>query len=181
LIKVGIITASDKSAAGAREDQSGPLIRRMLEPLAADIVEAAVLPDEQAEIESKLREMSDCLEIDLILTTGGTGLGPRDVTPDATLAVIDTPVPGLPEAMRQVSLAKTPHAMLSRAAAGIRGRTLIVNLPGSPRAVGECLKVILPAIPHAIEVLRGKADECARLRDSAPDENWIDRPGSGLV
>ena len=178
MFKVGIITASDKGAAGARADQSGPLIRRMLEPLAADIIEAAVLPDEQAEIEKKLRERADVLNLDLVLTTGGTGLGPRDITPDATLAVIDTLVPGLPEAMRQVSLAKTPHAMLSRAVAGIRGRTLIVNLPGSPRAVGECLEVILPAIPHAIEVVRGKAAECARLREPAPDESRVDRSGS---
>lgn len=168
MIKVGIITASDKGAAGEREDKSGLLLRQMVAPLGAEVVEYAVLPDDRAGIEAKLREMADVRGLDLILTTGGTGLGPRDVTPDATLAVIDTPVPGLPEAMRRESLAKTPHAMLSRAAAGIRGRTLIVNLPGSPKAVRECLEVILPAIPHAIEVLRGEAAECARLREPAP-------------
>ncbi len=173
MIRAGIITASDKGSVGAREDQSGQVIREMLAPLGAEIIDYVVLPDEAAPIAARLRAMADDLNLDLVLTTGGTGLGPRDVTPDATAQVIDKPVPGLAEAMRQASLAKTPHAMLSRAMAGIRAtagirkHTLIVNLPGSPRAVQECLEVILPALPHGLEVLRGEAADCARLREKS--------------
>jgi molybdopterin adenylyltransferase len=158
-IRAGVLTASDKRSAGAAEDLSGRAIREVLEPREVTIEAYQVIPDEQPQIAARLREWADERRLDLILTTGGTGLAPRDVTPEATLAVIDREVPGLAEAMRAASLAKTPHAMLSRAVAGIRGRTLIVNLPGSPKAVRECLEVLLPVLPHAVETLRGDVGE----------------------
>lgn len=161
MIRAGILTASDKRSAGTAEDLSGQAIRSLLEPLGARIEAYQVIPDEPAQIAAILRDWADELRLDLILTTGGTGLAPRDVTPEATLAVVDRLVPGLAEAMRAASLAKTPHAMLSRAVAGTRGRTLIVNLPGSPKAVRECLEVLLPVLPHAVETLRGEVGEHA--------------------
>lgn len=154
-MRVAILTVSDRVAQGAAEDFSGPAIDRMArEQLAAAAVQRRVVPDEQPLIEAALAGWADSGEVDLILTTGGTGFAPRDVTPEATRAVIDRPAPGLAEAMRAASLPLTPHAMLSRAAAGIRGCTLIVNLPGSPKAARENLAVILPALPHALELLR---------------------------
>jgi len=151
--RFGIVTISDTASRGEREDVSGRTIREMLAPL-GEIAEERIIPDDYATIESTLRAMADA-GLAFIATTGGTGLGPRDVTPEATEAIIERRAPGIAEAMRARSLEKTPMAMLSRAAAGIRGRTLIVNLPGSPRAVRECLEVLLPILPHALEILEG--------------------------
>ena len=161
MFRIGVITASDKGARGEREDLSGQAIAKMTASL-GEVQKYVIVPDEQAALSAAMIDMADNLRLDLVLTTGGTGLGPRDVTPEATLAVIDREVPGLAEAMRMGSLAKTPRAMLSRAVAGIRGRTLIVNLPGSPRGVEECLEIILPALDHGLAIMRGEAGECAR-------------------
>ncbi len=157
-IRVGVLTISDLGAQGRREDVSGETIKEIVtERLGAEVAEYEIVPDERELIETVLVEWADVSKVDLILTTGGTGFSPRDVTPEATQAVIERQAPGLAEAMRSQGLQSTPHAMLSRAVAGIRGKTLIVNLPGSPKAVREGLEVILPAIPHAIEILRGEA------------------------
>ncbi|MFZ1506208.1 MAG: molybdopterin adenylyltransferase [Anaerolineae bacterium] len=154
-MRVGVLTVSDRTARGETEDASGPLLQQMVrERLAGLIVATAVAPDERNVIEEVLRRWADEEEIDLILTTGGTGFALRDVTPEATRHVIEREAPGFAEAMRAASLQVTPHAMLSRAVAGIRGRTLIINLPGSPKAVRENLETILPALPHAIELLQ---------------------------
>jgi molybdenum cofactor synthesis domain-containing protein len=161
-IRAAVLTVSDKGAAGQREDLSGPAISRMLEPLGAEVVAADIVPDERGAIAARLRHYADSLGCDLVLTTGGTGLSPRDVTPEATRDVVDRLVPGIPEAMRASGLAKTPMAMISRAAAGIRNRTLIINLPGSPRAVQENLETIIPVLPHALEILSGRGGECGK-------------------
>lgn len=151
---MGVITVSDRSARGERPDSSGPALCQMiLEELGVQVSEYTVIPDERDEIGRILCMWSDDLGLDLILTTGGTGFAPRDITPEATLAVIDRPTPGLAEAMRAASMQITPHAMLSRATAGIRKRTLIVNLPGSPKAARENLSTILPALRHGLELL----------------------------
>lgn len=160
-MRVGVLTLSDKGSKGQREDISGKVIQEMLGDI-AEVVEYKVIPDEYDQIVQTLTQWSDAGTCDLILTTGGTGFGPRDVTPDATEAVIQRRVPGLPETMRAAGLAKTNRAMLSRATAGIRGKTLIVNLPGSPKGVKENLEVILPVLPHAIGILTGSEGECAR-------------------
>ncbi len=160
MFTVGILTISDKGWQGERRDESGPLIERMLSEMGAQIIKYGVVPDEKNHISQRLIEWCDAA-VDLIITTGGTGLSQRDVTPEATLEIIDRLVPGFAEAMRMETLRKTPRAMLSRAVAGIRRKTLIINLPGSPKGVQECLEVILPAIPHAIEVIRGEVEECA--------------------
>ncbi|MCX5999912.1 MAG: MogA/MoaB family molybdenum cofactor biosynthesis protein [Chloroflexi bacterium] len=157
----GILTASDKGSRGERQDESSLAIKRSLASLGVSWLKYAIVPDEKQAISEKLREWADD-GLDIILTTGGTGLSPRDVTPEATLAVLDRVVPGVTEAMRAEGLRKTPLAMLSRAVAGTRGRTLIINLPGSPKAVAECIAAILPALPHAIEILRGESTQCAR-------------------
>lgn len=155
MIRVAILTVSDRVARAEAEDHSGPAIAQIVEELLqARVARRQVVPDERALIEAALTAWADSDVADLILTTGGTGFAARDVTPEATQAVIDRPAPGLAEAMRAASLRVTPHAMLSRAAAGIRGRVLIVNLPGSPKAVRENLAVILPVLPHAVELLR---------------------------
>jgi len=157
MIRTGILTASDRSYSGAYEDLSGPAIRDLvIERLGAVVELQAVVPDDRAIIASTLLVWADQVGLDLVLTTGGTGFAPRDVTPEATSDVIERQAPGLAEAMRAASLQVTPHAMLSRAVAGIRGHTLIVNLPGSPKAVRENLETILPALPHAIELLQGQ-------------------------
>lgn len=161
MFNIGIITASDKGAKGEREDISGKTIAAMLSGLGY-IKHYVVVPDELEALSREMIDMADNLEVDLILTTGGTGLGPRDVTPEATLAVVDRQVPGIAEAMRAKSLEKTNRAMLSRAVAGTRGRTLIINLPGSPKGVQECLEVVLPALEHGLAILKGEASECAR-------------------
>jgi molybdopterin adenylyltransferase len=160
-MKVGILTVSDKGSRGEREDRSGPAVRRIVEGAGGEVVRTEIVPDEEAEIRKVLVAWSD-EGLDLILTTGGTGFSPRDRTPEATKAVIDRETPGLAEAMRRAGAAKTPTAILSRAAAGIRGATLIVNLPGSERGATESLEAILPALPHGVGVLKGTATECAK-------------------
>jgi molybdenum cofactor synthesis domain-containing protein len=158
-MKVGILTVSDKGARGEREDRSGPAIREMIEAAGGEVVRARIVPDEPDEIRAALVEWSD-EGLDLVLTTGGTGFSPRDRTPEATKSVIDRETPGIPEAMRRAGLEKTPMAMLSRAAAGIRKRTLIVNLPGSEKAARESLEAIVPALSHGVDILKGTATEC---------------------
>jgi molybdopterin adenylyltransferase len=160
MFTVGILTISDKGSRGERQDRSGEAIREVLSGADVSIANYDVVPDEKELIVEKLVEWADKDNLDVVVTTGGTGLTPRDVTPEATLAVVDRIVPGFAEAMRAESLKKTPHAMLSRAVVGTRGRCLIVNLPGSPKAVRECLQVILPALPHAVETLKDQAGEC---------------------
>jgi molybdenum cofactor synthesis domain-containing protein len=156
--RVGILVTSDKGARGEREDTSGAAIREMLSALDAAVERFEVVPDDRAAISQRLIDWADDDGLDLIVTTGGTGLGPRDVTPQSTRQVIDYEAPGLAEAMRLEGAKHTPMAMLSRAVAGVRGRTLIVNLPGSPRGVRENLSVLLPVLPHALELLRGKTE-----------------------
>ena len=162
MFTVVILTLSDKGSKGERDDASGPLIEEMVKALPGQVIYYEIIPDEKALIIEALKKSADQLRADLILTTGGTGLSPRDVTPDATLAVIDKQVPGFAEAMRAESLKKTPHAMISRAVVGIRGASLIVNLPGSPKSVRENLSVILPALPHALSKLKGDPTDCAQ-------------------
>jgi molybdopterin adenylyltransferase len=168
--RVGILTVSDKGSRGQRVDTSGGAIRELLGGLEAQVERYEVVPDEQDLIAERLRAWADEERLDLILTSGGTGLSPRDVTPEATLAVVDRLVPGMAEAMRQAGLTQTPMAMLSRAVAGLRGRTLIVNLPGSERGVRQNLSQLLPVLPHALETLRGEAgDHVATPKGVEPD------------
>ncbi|MBE0447359.1 MAG: molybdopterin adenylyltransferase [Actinobacteria bacterium] len=160
-VKVAVLTISDRGSRGEREDTSGPEIKRIVEAEGAQVISYQVIPDEQYLIEERLVRLADFKDAELILTTGGTGFSPRDVTPEATLAVIERHASGFVEAIRHASLKITPHAMLSRAVSGIRGQTLIINLPGSPKAVRESLQVILPALPHGLQILKGTAGECA--------------------
>ncbi len=154
MITIGVLTISDGGAAGTRQDTSGETIRAMVTQIPHAVLSAgAIIPDERDLIEGTLREWSDERHLNLVLTTGGTGLAPRDVTPEATRAVINREAPGIAEAMRAASLQHTPFGMLSRGVAGTRGHTLIINLPGSPKAVRECLDCILPVLPHAINLL----------------------------
>jgi len=162
MIRTAIITLSDKGSKGEREDESGRTIREMVSAIGADVRHYEVLPDERLLIAAALARLADSDAIDLIITTGGTGVAPRDVTPEATRDVIERELPGMAEAMRAESLKKTAHAMISRSIAGIRKQTLIVNLPGSPRAVRENLAVILPALSHAVEKIKGDPSDCAR-------------------
>lgn len=159
--KAVVITVSDKGSRGERKDTSGPEIAGMMQQIGIEVVGTQIIPDEREMIRSTLIQWSDGGKIDLILTTGGTGVSPRDVTPDATRQVIDREIPGMGEEMRRRSAAITPHAMISRAMAGIRGRTLIINLPGSPKGARENLGVLLPALAHAIEKIKGDTRDCA--------------------
>jgi len=163
MVTVGILTMSDKGARGEREDLSGAEIERMVRELPSEVKAYEVIPDEPSVIKAKLMEYADVLKLDLILTTGGTGVTPRDVTPEATREVIERELPGMSEAMRAESLKKTPNAMISRAVCGIRGLSLIINLPGSPRAVRENLAVVMPALNHTIEKIKGSPTDCATL------------------
>ncbi len=158
--RIGILTLSDKGSRGEREDASGQVVREMVAEL-GEVACAQILPDDLETIVTCLRDWSDREQLDLILTTGGTGVSPRDVTPQATRQILDYEIPGMAEAMRQRSLEVTPHAMLSRALAGVRGTTLIVNLPGSPKGVRENLAVVMPALEHAILKIGGDPTECA--------------------
>lgn len=163
--KIGILTISDKGSRGEREDTSGAAIREMVGTIGAQVAKYDIVPDEREIISLKLREW--CAEgLHLILTTGGTGLGPRDVTPEATLDVIDREAPGMAEAMRAQGLQFTPMAMLSRAVAGTRDKTLIINLPGSPKGVRESLGVLLPVLPHALGILTGEIGEHPPTREA---------------
>lgn len=171
-MRVGILTISDRAARGEYEDRSGPLLREKIEDQAWDVVRFDVVTDDQGEIEEYLKSWADSGEVDLILTTGGTGFSPRDRAPEATRAVVERLAPGLVEAMRAASLEVTPHAMLSRAVAGIRRNTLIVNLPGSPRAAQENLAVILPALPHAVDLLKDRPSaEAGHALRQPPNED----------
>ena len=161
-MRAAIITSSDSGYAGKRGDVSGPVIAEMVREAGYEVAWQKVLPDDQAMLEEAMKEICDEGKADLLLTTGGTGFSPRDVMPEATLAVAERLVPGIPEAMRAYSLQFTKRAMLSRAASGIRKRTLIVNLPGSPKAVRECLEYILPQLDHGLKILLGLDGECAR-------------------
>lgn len=160
--QAAVITLSDKGAKGERRDESGPAIAKRLTEAGYEVVEQLLLADEAAPLKTQLMRLADQRQLDLILTTGGTGFGPRDITPEATLAVAHRNAPGIAEAMRAASLAITPRAMLSRAASVIRGKTLIINLPGSPKACMECMDVFLDTIPHAMGLLRGAVEDCAR-------------------
>lgn len=161
MIRVGVITASDKGSRGEREDLSGPTLIKLVQDIGGEVVEYVVLPDEQMVLAEKMRQWADDLGLDLILTTGGTGFSMRDVMPEATLSIADRLVPGIAEVMRMESLKVTSKAMLSRAVAVLRKQTLIINMPGSPKAVRECFAAIAPAIPHGIQILKGEASECA--------------------
>lgn len=153
-IRFGILTLSDRSSRGERADASGPALMAAIQGEGWSVVKQEVLPDEESAIREILASWANSRDVDVILTTGGTGFSPRDVTPEATRAVIEREAPGLAEAMRAASLKVTPHAMLSRIVTGIRGKTLIINLPGSPKGAVENLQVILPVIPHAVQLLR---------------------------
>ncbi|NLC06396.1 MAG: MOSC domain-containing protein [Syntrophomonadaceae bacterium] len=160
-IRVGLLTCSDRGSRGEREDQSGALLKELVREIGGEVVSYLVVPDEKEVIIEKLIDMVDYQKIDLVLTIGGTGFSPRDITPEATMTVIQRRAPGLAEAMRMESMKITPRAMLSRGVAGIRRRSLIINLPGSAKAARECFKAIMPALPHGLEILRGDAQECA--------------------
>ncbi|MBN1146909.1 MAG: MogA/MoaB family molybdenum cofactor biosynthesis protein [Anaerolineales bacterium] len=153
-IRYGILTVSDRSARGERPDSSGPALAKLIEAQGWQVARQEILPDELPPLRDLLAAWADAGDLDVILTTGGTGFSPRDITPEATQAVIERAAPGLAEAMRAASLQVTPHAMLSRATAGIRKRTLIINLPGSPKGATENLAVLLPVLPHAVQLLR---------------------------
>jgi molybdenum cofactor synthesis domain-containing protein len=162
MYRVAILTLSDKGYAGQREDLSGQEIKKIVEQNGYSVAHTQILPDEKELLSAELKRLCDGSLADLVFTTGGTGFSIRDVTPEATLSVVERLCPGIPEAMRAFSLSITKRAMLTRAVAGIRGRTLIINLPGSPKAVRECLELILEALEHGLDILTGKGGECAR-------------------
>lgn len=169
MITVGILTISDAASQGKRHDTSGENIQRLAGKLDARIEVRAVVPDERDQIAAHLRDWADQRHLDLVLTTGGTGLAPRDVTPEATRDVIEREVPGIAELMRLESYKRNVHAILSRAVAGVRGRTLIVNLPGSPKGVEEMLELVLPVLPHAIDIMKGvQADHTPPAPETGP-------------
>jgi len=162
MIKVGILTVSDKGSRGEREDLSGKKIKEIVSEIGGEVKYYKIIPDEQELIKKELIKAVDNMHLDLIFTTGGTGLAKRDVTPDATSEVIEKIVPGISEIIRSESFKKTNRAMLSRAISGIRGECLIINLPGSPKGVKESLEIILEALPHGIDILKGQASECGK-------------------
>lgn len=166
MIHTGVLTLSDKGSKGEREDVSGAVARKILEENGFETLLYEIIPDEIALIKEKLREWCDIRKIPLIVTTGGTGLSDRDVTPEATGEILDKEIPGLGEAMRTAGLRHTPYAMLSRGRAGIRGKSLIINLPGNPKAVSENLGAVLPVLRHAIEKIQGDQNDCASLREN---------------
>ena len=161
MYSAAVITVSDKGSTGEREDMAGPLVREMLESEGYEIAHSSIIPDEREIIARELVKCADELGIALTVTTGGTGFSPRDVTPEATIAVCERMAPGIPEAMRAESLKITNRAVLTRQQAGIRGKTLIINLPGSPKAARENLSAVLPALDHGLEMLRGESADCA--------------------
>lgn len=161
MIRAAVVTVSDRSFRKERADASGPAVAEVLARLPAEVEQQIVVPDETPIISRALCHFADVLRLDLVVTTGGTGVDPRDVTPEATREVLDREIPGMAEAMRAESQRRVPTAMLSRAVAGIRGKTLIVNLPGSPAGARENLEAILPVLPHAIEKIRGGGGDCA--------------------
>ena len=163
LLKVGILTASDRSHRGEREDKSGYLLKLLVEDIPAEVIAYHILPDEKNAIQKMLIHMADILHCDLILTTGGTGLAPRDVTPEATRGILDREIPGIAEAIRAAGMRHKATAMLSRGLSGIRGKTLIINLPGSPYAAEESFQILRPILGHAIELLRGEVSDCQKL------------------
>lgn len=160
--RVAIIVSSDSGYRGEREDLSGPEIRRIVEKNGYQVISTVILPDEQEVLSEEMKRIADENQADLILTTGGTGFSPRDCMPEATLAVAERLAPGIPEAMRTFSMQFTKRSMLSRSAAGIRKKTLIINLPGSPKAVRECLEYIISELAHGLDILTGEASNCAR-------------------
>lgn len=162
MYRVAIITSSDSGYAGEREDKSGPVIAEIVKANGYSVVESILLPDEREMLSTEMKRIADEDIADIILTTGGTGFSPRDVMPEATMDIVERAVPGIPEAMRAYSLQLTKRAMLSRAAAGIRKGTLIVNMPGSPKAVTECLEYIISELDHALGILKGTTKNCAR-------------------
>jgi molybdopterin adenylyltransferase len=166
-----VLTVSDRAFAGETEDRSGPLLTDLVRAAGFRIVATATVPDERADIGDRLRTWADRDRVALICTTGGTGLAPRDVTPEATRDVLEREAPGIAEAMRTASLPATPLAMLSRAVAGVRGQTLIVNLPGSPKAVRECFAVVAPVLPHSVELIAGAASPHRPARGRPGDES----------
>lgn len=165
--KAAVVTLSDKGYAGEREDKSGPLVREMIGAAGYDVQEMILLPDDREEIKKCLLRLCDEDKMDIVFTTGGTGFAPRDCTPEATLAVADRNAPGIAEAMRAASMKITPRAMLSRGVSVIRGQTLIINLPGSPKAVRENLEAVLPSLQHGLEILTGQSGECGNHSDGA--------------
>jgi len=165
MYQAAVITVSDRSFRGERPDAGGPLVAQLLREAGYEVVETQIVPDEQPLIERALCGICDSRAVQLLVTTGGTGFSPRDVTPEATIAVCGRLTPGIPEAMRYASMQVTRRAMLSRAQAGIRGGTLIVNLPGSPKAARENLEAVLPALSHGLEMLSGRPADCASLPD----------------
>lgn len=158
-MRAAVVTISDTCYTGQREDVSGPLLCTLAEEMGAEVVRQAIVPDERDDIVALLVNLTDALALDLVLTTGGTGVTPRDVTPEATKVVIKREVPGLAEALRFQGYRHTPLAVISRGVAGVRGRTLIVNLPGNPKAVEQGMETLMPILPHAVQMIRGEATE----------------------
>lgn len=171
--RAAVITASDKGSRGEREDLSGPAVKEILEKAGYEVVSLKVLPDEEELLYQEMVRLADEVKVDVVFTTGGTGLSPRDNTPEATLRAATRNVPGIAEALRYYSLQITKRAMLSRAVSVMRNQTLIINLPGSPKAVKECMEYVLPSLGHGIQIMRGEAGECARKSKMAIPERFL--------
>lgn len=172
MIKVGVLTISDKGAQGVRKDESGPLIEKIVRKITGEVKYYKIIPDEKEVIQQELKKMVDELNLDLVFTTGGTGLGERDVTPEATCSVIEKEIPGISEIIRVESFKNTKRSILSRAVTGLRKKSIIINLPGSPKGVSEALEIILPSLPHALEIIKGVAKECAGEEKKKPGDNY---------